>query len=69
MRKQDGFRPGQRKTAAGLPAFRNAPKKHNPWYTEFTHETKDCAAKQVFIDLDDAYGVPFSSGSFRIQNH
>lgn len=32
-------------------------------------EKKTAAAKQVFIDLDDAYGVPFSSRPVAVQTY
>ena len=33
-------------------------------YEEFSYKKQGEESKQVFIDLDDAYGVPFSSGAF-----
>lgn len=37
-------------------------------YEEFTYEKPSDESKQVFIDLDDAYGIPFSSGAFVMAN-
>ena len=33
-------------------------------FEEFLYEKQGDKSKQVFIDLDDAYGIPFSSGTF-----
>lgn len=43
------------------------PKKQIPKPVEIIHRTKNNTEKQIIIDLDDAYGVPFSSASFYIQ--
>lgn len=41
--------------------------KKMPKPIEMIHRTKNNTEKQIIIDLDDAYGVPFSSASFHIQ--
>lgn len=33
-------------------------------YEEFSYKKQGDESKQVFIDLDDAYGIPFSSSAF-----
>ena len=43
--------------------------KQIPKPVEIIHRTKNNTEKQIIIDLDDAYGVPFSSASFHIQEN
>ena len=57
----------QKKTENHISESRTSLEKQIPKPVEMIHRTKNNTEKQIIIDLDDAYGVPFSSSSFHIQ--
>ncbi len=66
MRKKE-IGSDQKKTENHISESRTSLEKQIPKPVEIIHRTKNNTEKQIIIDLDDAYGVPFSSASFHIQ--